>query len=64
MIHEYELTVSYNAKAGKKSNHRIYQCIHYSTDGFLKKISELAKYNEIEFIVVTPFKSGDSDATI
>lgn len=64
MIHEYELTVSYKVKVGKKSRRRIYQRIHYSTDGCLKKISELANDNEIEFIVVTPFKSGDSDATI
>lgn len=64
MVHEYELTVSYKVKVGKKSKHRIYQRIHFSIDGCLKKISELAKDNEIEFIVVTPFKSGDSDATI
>lgn len=55
MIHEYEPTAGYKVKVGKKSRHRI----HYGIDGCLKKISESANDNEIEFVVPTPFKSGD-----
>lgn len=64
MIHEYELTVSYNFSLEGVTIHRVYQCIHYTTESCLKKISELAKDHELEFVIITPFKPCDSDATI
>ena len=64
MIHEYELTVSYNFSLEGVTIHRVYQCIHYTIESCVNKIAELAKDHELEFVVITPFKSGDSDATI
>lgn len=64
MILGYELFVGYNFSLEGVTIHRVYRRIHYTIESCSNRIAGLAKSYELEFVIITPFKLGDSDATI
>lgn len=61
MIHGHGLAVSYNAKAGRN---QIIAFISVFITALTVFEKDFRVGDEIESIVVTPFKPGDSDAAI